>query len=131
MKINEVTVIEARSEMDNFDLTDQQRKVVAIGRQMMDIAAKAKDDTIAMKFSRVGEHMTDWGAAFGPKNMKDLANKSGESEGTIKQLIAFTQKQKPMAQPKYDPKQDKDGDEFAAPSDADTDRKARAFAKGK
>mgnify|MGYP000368212067 CR=1 FL=1 len=65
MKINEVTAIEARSEIDNFDLTDQQRKVVAIGRQMMDIAAKAKDETQSYTVCIAKVHQKVWSGPSG------------------------------------------------------------------
>lgn len=129
MKINEVT--EAGYEND-----PQSRKLAALGRKLMDMSANmpmkgASDEEIdkSNKMSALGDALTRWGTAFGPKNVKDLVKATGLEPKDIQELLAMAQKApdaKPVAaepEPEDEPE-----DEFGAPDDDEIARQADARA---
>ncbi len=77
---------------DNFDLTPQQREIVALGHVLKTQAATVKDDALSNAMARVGDELTSYGATFGPKNAKDVEKKSGVSMPVIKKLMSFAKK---------------------------------------
>ena len=79
-------------ELDNFDLTPQQREIVALGHVLKTQAATVKDDALSNAMARVGDELTSFGATFGPKNARDVEKKSGVSMPVIKKLMAFAKK---------------------------------------
>jgi len=83
---------EAVDSTDNFDLTPQQREIVALGHILKTQAATVKDDALSNAMARVGDELTSFGATFGPKNAKDVEKKSGISMPVIKKLMSFAKK---------------------------------------
>ena len=77
---------------ESVEMSMTQKQVLDLGRKMQAMAAKEKDDRISIAMANLGDHLEDFGAAFGPKNMKDLAKKTGMSEQIIKMLIQRVQK---------------------------------------
>ncbi len=122
---------------DNFDLSPQQRKIANMGRTLMNQAATTKDDALSNVMSKVGNELTNFGALFGPKNLKELVAKTNVSAEVIKKLMAYAEKvgdthmdlKKDHADSGLDD-MDNDDNDFNQPSDADIDRDATAFAKG-
>lgn len=122
---------------DNFDLSPQQRKIANMGRTLMNQAATTKDDALSNVMSKVGNELTNFGALFGPKNLKELVAKTNVSAEVIKKLMAYAEKvgdthmdlKKDHADSGLDD-MDNDDNDFNTPSDADIDRDATAFAKG-
>ena len=53
--------------MQFFEITQDQRKLGDIGRQMMDAAYKVKSDETFNKLCRVGNELTTVGAPFGKR----------------------------------------------------------------
>jgi hypothetical protein len=87
MKITDIL-----KEGDNFDLTPQQRKIATLGRVLMNQATTTKDDALANVMAKVGNELTNFGATFGPKNLKDLENKTDVPAKVIQKLLAYAQK---------------------------------------
>lgn len=91
---NEIKEVSATNEgpMDNFDLTPQQREIVALGHILKTQAPTVKDDALSNAMARVGDELTSYGASFGPKNAKEVEKKSGVSMPVIKKLMSFAKK---------------------------------------
>ena len=87
MKINDIL-----KEGDNFDLSPQQRKLANLGRVLMDQATTTKNDELANVMAKVGNELTNFGANFGPKSLKDLVSKTDVPAPVIQKLIAYGQK---------------------------------------
>jgi hypothetical protein len=87
MKINDIL-----KEGDNFDLSPQQRKIANLGRVLMDQATTTKDDALANLMAKVGNELTNFGATFGPKNLKDLSDKTDVPPTIIQKLLSYAQK---------------------------------------
>lgn len=87
MKINDIL-----KEGDNFDLSPQQRKIANLGRVLMDQATTTKDDALANVMAKVGNELTNFGATFGPKNLKDLSDKTDVPPKIIQKLLAYAEK---------------------------------------
>lgn len=130
-------VQESIEEADNFDLTPEQRKLANLGRVLMDQAAKTKDDALSNVMAKVGNELTNYGALFGPKNSKELVDKTGVSLSVIQKLLAFADKIASAADDlAKDHKDsglddtDNDDNDFNEPDDAEdamaADRAARA-----
>jgi len=88
MKINEVTKPVAETEM-----TAQQRQLSEIGRTLMDMAITNKDDEESNNMSKLGDTLTQYGAAFGPKNLQDVVKKTGLNPKVIQGLLHKAQAQ--------------------------------------
>ena len=125
MKIKQIT--------EAHEASAQERQLADLGRRLMDISAKmpmkgATDDEIAKsnKMSALGDALTRFGTLFGPKNVKDIIKITGLESGA--ELLALAKKSAPVKQdaPSAD---DKDDDEFAAPSDDEIARQADRAAR--
>ena len=129
MKINDIL---NESELDNFDLTPQQRKIVALGHILKTQAATTKDDALSNAMARVGDELTSYGATFGPKNLKDVESKSGISIPVIQKLVKFAQQ---IESQQSSLKKDHEDGGLDDTNDTDDDygdaAKADAFAKSK
>lgn len=79
-------------ESDNFDLSPQQRKLANLGRVLMDQATTTKNDELANVMAKVGNELTNFGANFGPKNLKDLVSKTDVPAPVIQKLLAYADK---------------------------------------
>jgi len=127
MKIKQIT--------EAHEASAQERQLADLGRRLMDISAKmpmkgATDDEIAKsnKMSALGDALTRFRTLFGPKNVKDIIKITGLESGEIAELLALAKKSAPVKQdaPSAD---DKDDDEFAAPSDDEIARQADRAAR--
>lgn len=87
MKISDIL-----KEGDNFDLSPQQRKIANLGRVLMDQATTTKNDELANVMAKVGNELTNFGANFGPKNLKDLVSKTDVPAPVIQKLLAYADK---------------------------------------
>jgi hypothetical protein len=94
MKINEVTEPVVETEM-----TTQQRQLSEIGRTLMDMAITNKDDEESNNMSKLGDTLTQYGAAFGPKNLQDVVKKTGLNPKVIQGLLQKAQAQLKSAGP--------------------------------
>jgi|TARA_B110000240_G_scaffold57793_1_gene65810 Sec-independent protein translocase protein TatA len=72
---------------DNFGLSPEQRKLANYGRILMDQATTTKDDALSNVMAVVGDSLTNFGAIFGAKNLKELVAKTGVSAEVIKKLL--------------------------------------------
>jgi len=72
---------------EEFDLTEDANKMLAIGRKLQAMAAKEKNDMIANAMAKLADHLEAFGAPFGPKNMADLVKKTGLKAEVITSLI--------------------------------------------
>jgi len=99
---------ESAPEMDysfaeaDYETDSQARTLAGLGRTLMDISAKmpmkgASDEEIAKsnKMSSLGDALTRWGSAFGPKNVKDLMKITDLSPEEIQELLAMAKKAGP------------------------------------
>ena len=129
MKINDIL---KEGEIDNFDLTPQERKIVAVGHILKTQAATVKDDALSNAMARVGDELTSFGATFGPKNLKDVESKSGISIPVIQKLVKFAQQ---IESQQSSLKKDHEDGGLDDTNDTDDDygdaTKADAFAKSK
>jgi len=87
-----VRIAAATMESDNFDLSPQQRKLANLGRVLMDQATTTKNDELSNVMAKVGNELTNFGANFGPRNLKDLVSKTDVPAPVIQKLIAYAQK---------------------------------------
>jgi hypothetical protein len=87
-----VRIAAATMESDNFDLSPQQRKIANLGRVLMDQATTTKNDELANVMAKVGNELTNFGANFGPKNLKDLVSKTDVPAPVIQKLLAYADK---------------------------------------
>jgi hypothetical protein len=123
-------------EIDNFDLTPQQRKLANLGRVLMDLAVSTKDDNLSNVMAKVGNELTNFGATFGPKNVDELVKKTGTSKAIISKLLqhadAVSNHKAALANDHEDGGlDDTDDNEFAEPNDDEIARQADARARRK
>lgn len=85
MKINEV-IVEQRTSVN-----PQLAKIAEIGRRLMDMATKHKDDLEANQMANLGNVLGDFGEPFGPKNLMDVVKMTGLDATVIKKLMAMAQ----------------------------------------
>ena len=71
----------------SFETPSNEKKLAEIGRKMMDMAQKEKNDTLSNAMSRLGDLLTKYGTTYGPKDMKDLEKKSGMKLAIIIDLM--------------------------------------------
>lgn len=79
--------LQNESKKDSHSMYDGDNSMAKIGRKMMDMAKNQRQDAIANAYSRLGNALTQYGAPFGPKNMKDLEKQTGLKPMIIKDLI--------------------------------------------
>lgn len=79
-------------EGDNFGMSSEQRKLANLGRVLMHQATSTKDDALANTMAKVGNELTNFGATFGPKNLKDLVKKTDTPAPVIQKLLAYADK---------------------------------------
>jgi len=131
MKINEVT--------EAHEATPQQKKLAALGRTLMDMSAKmpmkgASDEEIGKsnKMAALGDALTRFGTAFGPRDVKGLVKATGLEPKEIQELLAMAQNAKPAKPVAAEPEpEDEPEDEFGAPDDDEIARQADMKARGK
>jgi hypothetical protein len=87
MKINEVI-----TESKKSTKLKENTEVAEIGRALMDMAVKQKDDDIANQMSSVGDALTRFGTNLGPKSIKDLVKQTGVQQDMIQKMMAAGQK---------------------------------------
>lgn len=76
----------------NYEASDNMRKLANYGRILMDQAVTTKDDELSNTMSKVGDALTRYGTAFGPRSLDDLIKKTGTSVNVIKKLLAYAEK---------------------------------------
>ena len=65
-----------------------------MGRKLMDMAAKEKNDMISNAMARLGDELTNWGTTYGAKNLNDLTKKTGLKPNIIRDLRTRANKAK-------------------------------------
>ena len=136
MKINEVTEAGV-----DYETNPAHKKIAAIGRALMTHSETASmkgktDSEIDMfnKMSSLGNALTRFGTAFGPKSVKDIVKDTGLQPAIIQKLMAFGEK---LAAKGVAPKvadvepEEPEDDEFAAPDDDAIAAKADQMARRK
>ena len=87
MKINEVITETAKPTK-----LKENAEVAEIGRAIMDMAIKQKDDELSNQMSSVGDALTRFGTNTGPKSIKDLVKQTGVDQSMIQKMMAAGQK---------------------------------------
>lgn len=83
MKIKEITVKEGAETPSAY------RKLASIGRVLMDKAVTTKDDELSNTMAKVGDALTRYGTAFGPRSPEELMKKTGVNAALLKKLLAY------------------------------------------
>lgn len=76
----------------NESVIKESTEVAELGRAMMDIAIKQKDDEVSNNMSTLGDTLTRFGTRLGPKNIKDVVKQTGLQPDTIQQYMQLAQK---------------------------------------
>lgn len=87
MKINEI-ITEAKTRPRKLK---ESTEVAELGRALMDIAVKQKDDEVSNNMSTLGDTLTRFGSRLGPQNIKDVVKQTGLQPDTIKQYMQLAQ----------------------------------------
>lgn len=110
MKIDEVTV----NPKAGYEITPAQRQIAELGRVLMDKAVTTKDDELSNTMAKVGSSMTEFGSAWGPRNLDELLKATGVDAAMLKKLLAYAQqelaKSGPVRKSKEVPNDDEDDD---------------------
>ena len=75
-----------------YEASPMQKKLANYGRILMDQAVTTKNDELSNVMAKVGDALTRFGTAFGPRDLNDLIEKTGTSENVIRKLLAFAEK---------------------------------------
>lgn len=75
-----------------YEATPVQRKLAGYGRILMDQAVTTKDDELSNVMAKVGDALTRYGTAFGPRSLEELVKKTKTSPNVIKKLLAYAEK---------------------------------------
>ena len=131
MKMNDIV-------NESAEMTAQQRQLARLGQLLMDRAPQEKDDGLSNIMAAVGNELTNFGTAFGPRNLNDLVRKTGATAEVIRKLLEYAEK---LATANANLKKDhEDGglddtndtdDDFDAPDDEELARQADAAARAK
>jgi hypothetical protein len=70
-----------------FETPSNEKKLADLGRKMMDMGKKEKNDAIANAYARLGDALTRYGTTFGARNMKELEKKTGMKAAIIADLM--------------------------------------------
>ena len=135
MKINEVTEAGV-----DYETNPAHKKIANIGRALMThsetTSMKGKSEAeldMFNKMSSLGNALTRFGTAFGPKSVEDIVKETGLQAPIIQKLMAFGEKlaAKGVAPKVADPEDEPEdnGDEFAAPNDDEIARQADRAAR--
>ena len=110
MKISEVSV----NPTAGYEITPAQRQIAELGRVLMDRAVTTKDDELSNTMAKVGSSMTEFGSAWGPRNLDELLKATGVDAAMLKKLLAYAQqefaKSGPVRKSKEVPADDEDDD---------------------
>lgn len=87
MKINEI-ITESKAKPKKLR---ESAEVAELGRAMMDMAVKHKDDEVSNNMSSLGDTLTRFGTRLGPKNIKDVVKQTGLQPETIQQYMQQAQ----------------------------------------
>lgn len=78
----------------NFETKPNEKKLADLGRKMMDMGQKEKNDTLSNAYARLGDALTRYGTTFGARNIKDLEKKTGMKQAIIMDLMKRAAKHK-------------------------------------
>ena len=87
MKINEI-ITESKTKTRKLK---ESTEVAELGRAMMDLAIKNKDDEVSNNMSTLGDTLTRFGTRLGPKSLKDVVKQTGLQPETIQQYMKAAQ----------------------------------------
>ena len=92
--LNKITesVLDDKVEEGDYDTPPAHRKLAQYGRILMDQAVSQKDDALSNVMASVGDALTRYGTAFGPKSLDELVKKTNTSPNIIKKLLAYAEK---------------------------------------
>lgn len=92
--LNKITegVLDDEVNEAGMEMSDAHRKLAAYGRILMDQAVTQKDDALSNVMSSVGDALTRYGSAFGPRSLEELVKKTNTSPNVIKKMLAFAEK---------------------------------------
>ena len=130
MKINEVIAREA-----DYETGDQNRKLAAIGRVLMDRAATTKDDALSNLMAKVGNELTSYNTTFGARSLPELLKKASISKEMLMKLMKYGEaelkKGGDVKKGADTPDMDDEPEDMGGPSDDEIARQADRKAKGK
>ena len=130
MKINEVIAREA-----DYETGEQNRKLAAIGRVLMDRAATTKDDALSNLMAKVGNELTSYNTTFGARSLPELLKKADISKEMLMKLMKYGEaelkKTGDVKKGADTPDMDEPEDDMDGPSDDEIARQADRRAKGK
>ncbi len=78
----------------NFETKPNEKKLADLGRKMMDMGQKEKNDALSNAYARLGDALTRYGTTFGARNIKDLEKKTGMKQAIIMDLMKRAAKHK-------------------------------------
>lgn len=87
MKINEV-ITESKAKPKKLK---ENSEVAELGRAMMDMAARHKDDDVSNELSTLGDALTRFGTNLGPKSIKDVVKQTGLDTSKIQKYMQAAQ----------------------------------------
>lgn len=126
MKINEVT------QREGYEDNPAHRKLASLGRTLMDMAAKEKDDEMSNNMAKLGDALTRYGTTFGPRNPQELMKTTGLSGSTIKDLLGRASEVGEIKPKGNDvPDEPEADDDMNGPSDDEIARQADRRARGR
>jgi hypothetical protein len=91
-KITEGVLDDKEVSEADYETGSTGRKLAQYGRILMDQAVTQKDDALSNVMAKVGDSLTRYGTAFGPKSLEELVKKTSTSPNIIKKLLAFAEK---------------------------------------
>jgi len=75
----------------NESVVKENSEVAEIGRALMDMSVKQKDDELSNQMSSVGDALTRFGTNLGPKSIKDIVKQTGVQPEMIQKMMAAGQ----------------------------------------
>jgi hypothetical protein len=91
-KITESVLDDEDVKEGNYETSDANKKITALGRILMDQAVTTKDDALANTMARVGDALTAYGTSYGARSLEELVKKTGVAPKVIQKLLGFAEK---------------------------------------
>ena len=90
-KITESVLDDEDVKEGNYETSDSNKKLTALGRILMDQAVTTKDDALSNTMARVGDALTAYGTSYGARSLEELVKKTGVAPKVIQKLLGFAE----------------------------------------